>query len=114
MLTVKVIKAKILPVTLQKDSLYFVENGTYAEAYFTDKFGNPKKVGNSIMIQELSTNATADKTYLHDQGLPSVIWVINHNLGKKPSVTVIDSANTECEGLVKYVDNNNIIIFLNN
>ena len=113
MLTVKVIKVNFLPPTLQCDTLYFVENGDYAEAYLTDKNGNPKKVGNTVMIQQVTTSITGDKNYIHDQGTPNTTWIINHNLGKKPSTTVIDTANTEVEGQVEYVDNNNIIIFFN-
>lgn len=34
-------------------------------------------------------------TYIHEQGIASDIWVIEHNLNKKPSVTVVDSADEE-------------------
>lgn len=38
------------------------------------------------------------------------LWHIVHNLGRYPSVTVIDTASTEIEGGVTYVDDNTIDI----
>lgn len=56
------------------------------------------------------TEELKDKKYEYIKGTPSATWVINHNLGKKPSVTVIDSAGTEVEGQVVHTDINNLII----
>lgn len=36
-----------------------------------------------------------DKNYYHTQGVPAEEWIIEHNLGKYPSVTVISSAGEE-------------------
>jgi hypothetical protein len=33
--------------------------------------------------------------YTHEQWLASDVWVIEHNLNKEPSVTVVDSAEEE-------------------
>ena len=38
--------------------------------------------------------------YIHNQTAPSDNWVINHNLNKNPSITVVDSAGSEVEGAV--------------
>ncbi len=43
-----------------------------------------------------------DLNYIHEQTLASAVWSITHGLGKYPSVTVVDSANDECEGFVNY------------
>lgn len=48
--------------------------------------------------------------YEHNQNVPSNTWVINHNLNKRPSVTVIDSAGTEVEGAVTVDSLNQITI----
>lgn len=48
--------------------------------------------------------------YLHPQAEPSAQWIIPHNLGFKPNVTVLDSAGTEVEGSVSYPDDNTVII----
>jgi len=34
------------------------------------------------------------ETYIHDQSLPSDVWVIGHNLDRYPSATVVDSAGS--------------------
>lgn len=49
-------------------------------------------------------------TYIHYQTLPSNNWIINHNLTKYPSVTIVDSAGNVVVGEVKYIDNNTINI----
>lgn len=49
-----------------------------------------------------------DKNYLHIQDVASDEWVINHEMNKYPTVTVIDSANNEVIGEVEYIDENNL------
>lgn len=55
----------------------------------------------------------SDGNYIHDQGLSSATWAINHGLGKRVSVSVVDTADTQVFGEVSYIDNNNIIITFN-
>lgn len=52
----------------------------------------------------------ADKAFEFTQASAEATWTIQHNLGKYPSVTVVDSANTVVIGEVQYVDLNNITI----
>lgn len=54
-----------------------------------------------------------DKHYTHDQGLTSAVWTVAHNLGKKPSATVVDTAGTVVIGQVEYIDENNLTITFN-
>lgn len=50
-------------------------------------------------------------SYHHDQAFASDAWSITHNLGYNPSVTVIDTAGTQVEGVVSYEpDFNSLII----
>lgn len=51
-----------------------------------------------------------DKQYIHVQNSASTTWTITHNLNAFPSVTVVDSANTEVIGEIIYIDVNNISI----
>lgn len=44
--------------------------------------------------------------HVHTQSAPSSSWTVSHNLGRFVSVSVIDSANTEIEGDVVYIDEN--------
>lgn len=61
-------------------------------------------------IEQEITNVSADKNYVHVQGTAATDWYIAHNLGKYPSVTIIDSANSMVIGEVEYVDMNNVIL----
>jgi hypothetical protein len=50
------------------------------------------------------------RTYIHDQGMPSDVWTINHTLGKYPSVSVVDSANSIVTGEVTYLSKYKITV----
>lgn len=57
-------------------------------------------------LQQLTTQ----NTYIHDQQSASATWTITHNMGKNPSVTIVDTANDEVEGSVKHNSINQITI----
>ena len=50
------------------------------------------------------------ETYTYNQTTASNIWVIEHELDRHPSVTVVDSAGTQIVGDVQYISNNLIIL----
>ena len=47
-------------------------------------------------------------TFVFTQGVPATTWNIQHNLGKFPSVSVINNNNVIINGEVTYIDNNNV------
>ena len=47
----------------------------------------------------------SDANYIHNQLTPSDLWIVFHNLGKFPSVMVVDSGGTAIEPDIQY-DNN--------
>ena len=49
-------------------------------------------------------------TFIFTQGTPATTWNIQHNLGKFPSVSVINNNNIVIISEVTYVDNNNVQI----
>lgn len=49
-------------------------------------------------------SGAAASTYLHVQSVPASTWTINHSLGFYPNVTVFDSAGSQVEGDVTYLD----------
>ena len=51
--------------------------------------------------------------YVHTQAVPAADWTITHNLGRYPSVTVIDSAGSTVVGDVEYLSNNAVAIHFN-
>lgn len=49
--------------------------------------------------------------YVHTQSVPAATWTIHHNLGRYPSVTVIDSFNDMVEGgAINYPNANTLTI----
>ena len=44
----------------------------------------------------------------HKQAQAAKVWTVAHNLGKRPAVTVVDSAGTVVIGEVDYLDDNNV------
>lgn len=60
--------------------------------------------------------APGGATYTHLQPVAASQWDINHGLGRYPGVTLIDSVSDPGDmflGLVRYVDEDNISIVLN-
>ncbi len=75
------------------------------------------KVGSGGLINDedyfislLSYAGTGDLHFTYVQGVPSTSWNIQHNLGKFPSITVIDSAGTVVTGEYTYIDINNVTL----
>lgn len=54
-----------------------------------------------------------DAHYTHTQSVPSSEWSIQHNLGKRSSITVVDSTDSVVFGDVNYIDSNNVTITFN-
>lgn len=71
--------------------------------------------GGGVIDVNLTDGAfvVTSKTYIHEQGTASDTWVIEHNLDKYPSVTLVDSAGTQFQGRVEYIDENNCIVYMN-
>lgn len=53
---------------------------------------------------------SADKNYVHLQNSPSASWVVTHNLNKRPSVVVVDSAESVVVGEVEYNSDNQVTL----
>ena len=56
------------------------------------------------------SSATGDKNFVFEQGVPSAIWTIQHNLNKFPSVTSVNNNKVQMYGEVTYIDENNLTI----
>lgn len=53
---------------------------------------------------------TASPAYTYTQGNASEEWNIKHDLGKYPSVTIVDSSGNAVVGDVKYLSSNEILV----
>ncbi len=75
-----------------------------------------ENAGKFLMVDEngnitaTDVSATGDKYVSYTQDTASDSWVINHNLNKYPSVTIIDSSNNVVIGEVCYNDLNTVTI----
>tara|TARA_R110001592_G_scaffold137945_1_gene356342 strand:- start:1147 stop:2004 length:858 start_codon:yes stop_codon:yes gene_type:complete len=65
---------------------------------------------NTNFLRGDNTWVEADKTFEFTQAVPSLVWSIQHNLGKFPSVSVVDTGNTTVITQIDYIDNNNLTI----
>lgn len=64
----------------------------------------------SILQSILNNQTVGDKHYTHEQVISSSLWVINHNLNKYPSVTVVDSGKTVLLTPFQFINNDTIHI----
>ncbi|MDC6350691.1 hypothetical protein PP178_03940 [Zeaxanthinibacter sp. PT1] len=64
-------------------------------------------------VVSVQVDPSGDKNHRHYQGTPSDTWTIVHNLNKRPSVFVTDSAGTVCVGDINYIDLNQLTISFN-
>ena len=52
-------------------------------------------------------------TFVYEQAVASDTWLINHNMNKKPSITIVDSAENVVIGSETYIDENTVEIKFN-
>jgi len=49
-------------------------------------------------------------TFVHDQQVPATTWVITHNMGRQPSVSIVDSGGNLVIGDVQYDSVNQVTV----
>lgn len=64
---------------------------------------------NQVVVR-LGGSAGNTRRHVHTQSSPSTLWTIAHSLGGKPSVMVVDTADTVVIGEVKYVSSTQITV----
>jgi len=80
---------------------------------FADSAGNVGVLGKVLTSTAVGTawgDAPQAPTFVFTQNVPSTTWNITHNLGKFPSITVIDTGNTVVVGEYNYTSNTNVIL----
>lgn len=68
------------------------------------------KLSSYECISESSERLPSDKHYMHRQDSASATWIINHNLDKYPSVSVVDSAGNVVVGEIAYNNTNQLTV----
>lgn len=54
----------------------------------------------------------AGNAYIHTQATVSATWTINHNLGYRPSVELLDSGSQEIDGDIAHPSVNQVVVTL--
>jgi hypothetical protein len=68
------------------------------------------KEDEDYLISLVSLPVDGDKTDVFVQSVPALVWNINHNLKKYPSVSVVNINNVLMYGNTTYIDENNLQI----
>ena len=61
-------------------------------------------------VYDIGGSGSGDLSYVHTQSTVASTWTVTHNLGKYPSVTVVDSSNNEVIGDIQYTNTNSLKI----
>jgi hypothetical protein len=84
-------------------------NNNVATLNLTNLFGNGVLDLNKFYDFAVFTlSSQGAPTFVFTQGIPATTWNIQHNLGKFPSVSVINNNDVVINGEVTYIDNNNV------
>lgn len=68
------------------------------------------KDGTSNLNWVTLNTGSSSQSYVHNQGIASSIWLITHNMGKFPAVTIVDSAENQVIGDIEYIDQNRVMV----
>lgn len=87
-----------------------VKDGTLGAGVFINFSTSVKRVFivDPAWMKNANNAKTSDRHYRHTQVSPSATWTVAHGLGKRPSVSVVDSAGTEVVGGVEYLDSDTV------
>ena len=87
------------------ESSFSVTNNPTIDIDFTLK-DYPTKLSQLIIDRSMPT-------FVYEQATASDTWLIVHNLNKRPSITVVDSAENVVIGSETYIDENTVEITFN-
>jgi hypothetical protein len=65
---------------------------------------------NQVVVRFAGAGSSNTRRHVHSQESASTTWTINHTLGGKPQVTIVDSANTVVIGTVTYNSNSQVTV----
>jgi len=89
----------------------YTANGNFYTLNLTNIAGNGLLQDKAIYDFAVFTlSSQGSPTFEFDQGVPATTWNITHNLGKFPSITVIDTGDTVVTGEYTYTNNNNVVL----
>lgn len=92
---------------ITEDTVKFADGATLS---FKDFW---QSVLNKINGLITAVDENKDKTFVFEQATTSDTWEIEHNLGKFPAVSVVDSAGSAVVCQCNYVNENKVILRMN-
>lgn len=98
MTKIKISKELAMPNNLDSNTAYFIKSGTGFDLFMSSNDAS----------ELLAMNMSPDLNYFHEQNIPAQVWTIEHNLGKYPSVNVLDSSGSEIIGDIQYLNSNTV------
>lgn len=104
-------KTYMTPLRTKQAILANKSGGGSGTSNYNDLENKPKI--NGVILEGNKTSSELgltgdDKNFIYTKGTPDKIWDITHNLGKYPSVTIVDSAGSVVVGDITYVSENNL------
>ena len=111
------VEARLLPeqgIQTQTDIVYLYNPDTIDVKHDETLEGkgttaNPLKLSDELLAEI----HRGGNTFVFEFDASQSEWIINHNLNKKPTVTVVDSADTVMTCAKEYIDMNNVKIIFN-
>ena len=76
------------------------------------KIGDGTSAWNSLAYWDAGGGGGA-AAYVHTQASPATTWTINHNLGFRPTVELLDSGSQEIDGAIAHPSVNQTVVTLN-
>ena len=99
-------------IDAEKNNIQNLGKNNFKEGLVRDSVRDVEHASDDYLVTEKAVAKAVD-TFVFDQAIPSDTWVIQHNLGKYPSVTVIDSAGTQFIVQVEYNSRSQLTIYMN-
>ena len=96
-------------ITLEQVKDVATISGSELETQISNESQIRQETDSSLQTQ-INAISTLANGYIHDQGVASAVWTVQHNLNKYPSVTVVDSAENVIICDVEYIDKNSVRI----
>lgn len=88
-------------------------NGSTGSTGATGAKGDKGDTGATGATGPQGDPGVSDKNFYYTQGVANSVWSITHNLGKYPSVVIIDSAGSVVIGDINYANTNTLTVTFN-
>lgn len=74
----------------------------------------PPRVAQVVAAGMRGADGTSAATYQHNQASPADTWVINHNMGYRPSISIFSMGGMQMLANVQHVSENQARVYFDN